>query len=215
MSKYSARNPPKSDDEKVETKKYACCILYPDSNTYNVDSIISELANQHISFSVSPIHDRDIKEDGSPKKPHYHLLVAYPNATTLNNFCNLFYVCGLQKSDLHIVQLCYSGLGYFRYLTHKDNPEKAQYDDNEIRIFNDYNGIFEKFKKTEKDKTNNLVRIFQLVDELDTISFHTLMQYLMLNEVDLFEMITSSSALAICVKEYQRSLEYDKKLLKE
>ena len=146
MSK-TVRNPPKSDEEKVETKKYACCILYPDSTTYNVDCIISELASQHISFAVSPIHDRDIKEDGSPKKPHYHLLVAYPNATTLNNFCNLFQVCGLQKSDLHIVQLCYSGIGYFRYLTHKDNPEKAQYDDNEIRIFNDYNGVFDKFNE--------------------------------------------------------------------
>lgn len=215
MSK-SARNPPlKKDEDKVETKKYACCILYPDSTTYNVDSIIMELANQHISFAVSPIHERDIKEDGSPKKPHYHFLVAYPNATTLNNFKSLFEICGLQKSDLHVVQLCYSGVGYFRYLTHKDNPEKAQYDDNEIRIFNDYNGIFEKFQKTEKDKTNNLIRIFQLVDELDTISFHTLMQYLMLNEVELFKMITSSSALAICIKEYQRSLEYDKKQLKE
>lgn len=214
MSKNSARNPPKNED-KVETKKYACCILYPDSTTYNVDSIITELANQHISFAISPIHDRDIKEDGSPKKPHYHFLVAYPNATTLNNFKSLFEICGLQKSDLHVVQLCYSGVGYYRYLTHKDNPEKAQYEDIGIRVFNDYNGIFEKFQKTEKDKTDNLIRIFQIVDYLDTVSFHSLMQYLMLNEVELFKMITSSSALAICIKEYQRSLEYDKKQLKE
>lgn len=215
MSTNSIRNPPQDEKPQVEKKKYACCILYPDSTTYNVDSIISELANQHISFAVSPCHDRDVKEDGSPKKPHYHLLVAYSNATTLNNFKSLFEFCGMQKSDLHMVFLCNSGLGYFRYLTHKDNPEKAQYNDNDIRIFNDYNGIFEKFKKTEKNKTDNLIRIFQLVDELETISFHTLMQYLMLNEVELFQMITSSSALAICIKEYQRSFEYDRKLSKE
>ena len=183
-------------------------IVYPDSAPNDWQDILARLC---IPAFISPLHDKDTNPTGEPKKPHYHLLVAYPNATTLNNFCNLFQVCGLQKSDLHIVQLCYSGVGYFRYLTHKDNPEKAQYDDNKIRIYNDYDGVFEKFQKTEKDKTNNLVRIFQLVDELDTISFHTLMQYLMLNEVELFKMITSSSALAICIKEYQRSLEYDKK----
>lgn len=199
------------NSSQVEKKKYACCVLYPDSESYNCENLISELASQHITFAVSPIHDKDLKEDGSPKKPHFHLLVAYPNATTLNNFKSLFEICGMQKSDLHMIEFCNSGVGYYRYLTHKDNPEKAQYEDSEIRIFNDYNGIFEKFQKTEKDKTNNLIRIFQIVDELDTVSFHSLMQYLMLNEVELFKMITSSSALAICIKEYQRSLEYDKK----
>lgn len=210
MSKKSVRNP-----SQVEKKKYACCVLYPDSESYNCEKLISELASQHITFAVSPIHDMDLKEDGSNKKPHFHLLVAYPNATTLNNFKSLFEICGLQKSDLHMVEFCNSGIGYFRYLTHKDNPEKAQYDDCQIRIYNDYDGIFDKFRKTEIDKTNNLIRIFQLVDELDTVSFHSLMQFLMLNEVELFKMITSSSALAICIKEYQRSFEYDKKQLKE
>ena len=66
-------------------------------------------------------------------------------------------------------------------------------------------------KFLKSDKIDNLVRIFQIVDELNAISFHNLIQYLMLNERELFKMLTSSSALAICVKEYQRSLEYDLK----
>lgn len=196
-------------------KKYAFCVLYPDSYSYNCDSVINELANEHITFAVSPLHNKDINENGEIKKAHYHLLLSYPNATTLSTFQSILKVCGLNESDLHCVKFCNSGVGYYRYLTHKDNPEKAQYNDNDIRIFNDFNGIFNKFKKTDIDKTNDLVRIFQLVDDLDTVSFHTLMQYLMLNEVELFRMITSSSALAICIKEYQRSLEYDKKIFKE
>ena len=131
--------------------------------------------------------------------------------TTLNNIRGWFKVCGLPESDLHSVRVCASGVGYFRYLTHKDNPEKAQYKSEDIRIFNDYDEIFKKFANTDSDKVSKLVRIFQIVDELNTISFHNLIQYLMLNERDLFKMITSSSALAICVKEYQRSLEYDLK----
>ena len=197
--------------EPPNKSKYFCCILYPDSVSYNVENIIKSLAEEHLTFAVSPIHDRDVEDDGSPKKEHFHLLLAYSSATTLNNIRLWFSISGLPESDLHSVRVCASAVGYYRYLTHKDNPEKAQYDEKYIRVFNDVDEIFKKFSNTESDKINKLVRIFQIVDELNTISFHFLMQYLMLNERELFKMLTSSSALAICVKEYQRSLEYDLK----
>ena len=196
------RNPPSKS-------KYFCSILYPDSSTYDTDKVIKSLAEEHFTFAVSPIHDRDFEDDGSPKKAHFHLLLAYTSATTLNNIRAWFNACGMPESDLHSVCVCASGVGYFRYLTHKDNPEKAQYNAKDIRVFNDYDDIFKKFAITESDKIDKLVRIFQIVDELNTISFHNLIQYLMLNERDLFKILTCSSALAICVKEYQRSLEYD------
>lgn len=198
------RMPPKKS-------KYFCCVLYPDSSTYCVDKVIKSLAEEHLTFAVSPIHDRDIEDDGSLKKAHYHLLLAYSSATTLNNIRAWFNSCGLPESELHSVRVCASAVGYFRYLTHKDNPEKIQYDESDIRVFNDSDELFKKFSKTSCERVDDLVRIFQIVDELKTISFHTLIQYLMLNERDLFKMLTSSSALAICVKDYQRSLEYDLK----
>ena len=199
------RNPP------TIKSKYFCAILYPDSSTYDADKLIKALAAEHLTFAVSPIHDRDVEDDGSSKKAHYHLLLAYSSATTLNNIRGWFNACGMPESDLHSVRVCASGVGFYRYLTHKDNPEKVQYDDNDIRVFNDSDELFYKFSKTASDKIDDLVRIFQIVDELNTISFHCLIQYLMLNERDLFKLLTSSSALAICVKEYQRSLEYDLK----
>ena len=198
------RNPPTKS-------KYFCAILYPDSISYDADKVIISLAQEHLTFAVSPIHDRDVETDGSPKKRHYHLLLAYSSATTLNNIRGWFNACGMPETDLHSVRVCASGVGYYRYLTHKDNPEKAQYDDKDIRVFNDSDELFKKFSKTASEKIDDLVRIFQIVDELNTISFHSLVQYLMLNERDLFKMLTSSSALAICVKEYQRSLEYDQR----
>lgn len=197
--------------EPPNKSKYFCFVLYPDSTTYDVDKIIKALAEEHLSFAVSPIHDKDIDDDGSLKKAHYHLLLAYSSATTLNNIRGWVNACGMPASELHSVRVCASAVGYYRYLTHKDNPEKAQYDDNAIRVFNDYDELFKKFSKTASEKIYDLVRIFQIVDELNTISFHSLIQYLMLNDRDLFKMLTSSSALAICVKEYQRSLEYDLK----
>ena len=198
------RNPPSKS-------KYFCAVLYPDSSTYDADKLIKALADEHLSFAVSPIHDRDTEDDGSLKKAHYHLLLAYSSATTLNNIQCWFRVCGMPESDLHSVRVCASGVGYYRYLTHLDNPEKAQYQASDIRVFNDPDEVFKKFSKSVSDKIDDLVRIFQIVDELNTISFHNLVQYLMFNERDLFKLLTTSSALAICVKEYQRSLEYDLK----
>ena len=198
------RNPPKKS-------KYFCAMLYPDSQTYDVEQVIKALAQEHLTFAVSPIHNRDVEEDGSPKKCHYHILLAYSSATTLNNIRGWFRACGMPDSDMHSIRVCASGVGYYRYLTHKDNPEKAQYDVKDLRIFNDFDGIFKNFENSDSDKIDKRVRIFQIVDELNTISFHNLLQYLMLNERDLFKMLTSSSALAICVKEYQRSLEYEQR----
>ena len=198
------RNPPTKS-------KYFCALLYPDSTTYDADKIIKALAEEHLTFALSPVHDKDVEKDGSIKKAHYHLLLAYTSATTLSNIRGWFKACGMPESELHSVRVCASGVGYFRYLIHKDNPEKAQYDANDIRIFNDSDELFKKFSKTASEKIDDLVRIFQIVDELNTISFHSLIQYLMFNERDLFKMLTSSSALAICVKDYQRSLEYDLK----
>lgn len=197
--------------EPPNKSKYFCCILYPDSASYDTDNLIKALAEEHLTFAVSPLHDRDIDGNGTPKKAHFHLLLAYSSATTLNNIRGWINACGMPESELHSVRVCASGVGYFRYLTHKDNPEKVQYDDKDIRVFNDSDDLFKKFSKTASEKIDDLVRIFQIVDELNTISFHSLIQYLMLNERDLFKMLTSSSALAICVKEYQRSLEYDLK----
>lgn len=198
------RNPPTKS-------KYFCAVLYPSSSTYDVDKLIKALAEEHLTFAVSPIHNRDVEEDGSPKKEHYHLLLAYASATTLNNIKGWFKACGMPESDLHSVRVCASGVGYYRYLTHMDNPEKAQYAAKDIRVFNDSDELFKKFSKSASDRIDDLARIFQIVDELNTISFHSLIQYLMLNERDLFKLITSSSALAICVKEYQRSLEYEQR----
>ena len=28
-------------------------------------------------FEISPLHDKDVKEDGTPKKPHYHIIVGF------------------------------------------------------------------------------------------------------------------------------------------
>ena len=48
-------------------------ISYLDSSSI---SDISESLNSHfIPAVISPLHCKDINDDGSPKKPHFHILI--------------------------------------------------------------------------------------------------------------------------------------------
>lgn len=105
-------------------------VCYPDSLPLNWQDILIESG---IACAISPLHDKDINPTGEPKKPHYHIILNYDNTTTYNNVCKF-----LEPFNCPIPQPLESIRGYFRYLTHKDNPEKYQYDSSDIVCFNGF-----------------------------------------------------------------------------
>ena len=50
-------------------------ISYPESS--NVEDIKKALDVSGYDWALSPLHDMDKKDDGSPKKPHYHWLLGF------------------------------------------------------------------------------------------------------------------------------------------
>lgn len=73
-------------------------------------------------------HDSDVKEDGTLKEPHWHINIVLREWKTVKGVCNL--IEGNQNSlaiplndkrDAH------------EYLTHKNDPDKFQYDENLIK----------------------------------------------------------------------------------
>lgn len=105
-------------------------VCYPESLPDNWQDILIESG---IPFAISPLHDRDINPDNTEKKPHYHIILNYDNTTTYNNVVRF-----LEPFNCPIPQPLESIRGYYRYLTHKDNPEKFQYDESEIVCFNGF-----------------------------------------------------------------------------
>lgn len=94
-------------------------IIYPESwPTWEQD-----LRGLHMPIVVSPIHDRDVTEEGEPKKPHHHGIISWGNATTLRNALNTLAPFGIEY-----IEPVGSYQGYCRYLCHMDDPDKAQYD---------------------------------------------------------------------------------------
>lgn len=104
-------------------------ILYTDSMPDNVFDLISDL---HVPCALSPLHDMDIKDDGTGelKKPHYHLLFCLDAKTTEHAAREM--IASIGGVGLEIVK---SKRSYARYLCHLDNSEKAQYDKSGIKLF--------------------------------------------------------------------------------
>ena len=78
------------------------------------------------------LHDRDIKEDGTPKTPHLHLVIWDSVASSKKGFIHLL-AEGLKLPDNVITaDPCPRVAMAVQYLTHMNAPQKAQYLENEI-----------------------------------------------------------------------------------
>lgn len=75
------------------------------------------------------LHDRDVKDDGTPKEPHYHFLFV------LNRSRRLADIQSTMKKTLQgnvMLQPCHSVSDSYGYLTHEDEDDKAKYDESDI-----------------------------------------------------------------------------------
>lgn len=105
---------------------YEVCNLYEEH--YEKYYLIRRLkASNFVYFGV--LHNRDYFPTGEAKKPHYHLIVGIEGDSrhTKEEIIKFFN----NDNSLHIRSVR-NPKGYVRYLTHKDNLEKAQYDDKEV-----------------------------------------------------------------------------------
>ena len=100
-------------------------IVYPESAPDNWQDILVE---QRVPCFISPLHEHDINPDGSKKKSHYHVMVMYDSVKTVQQASDLFSLIGGVGQE--IIQ---SQRGYARYLCHLDNPEKYQYNIDDVR----------------------------------------------------------------------------------
>lgn len=124
-------NPEKVTKKKIVKRRNWTFILYPESAPVGWRS---QLQESGITACISPLHDQDINPTGEPKKPHYHIILNYPGPTTYNAVSD--FTASLNAT---IPRALESVRGMYRYFTHQDNPEKAQYEPDEIQSVNGFN----------------------------------------------------------------------------
>lgn len=121
------------------------------------DDWVDQLTQTGLPFCVSPLHDKDVNPDNTPKKPHWHVIVSWGNNTTYRNAKTL---CKVLNSPFP--QILRGVTGAYRYHTHKDNPEKYQYTENSMT----YNGWLPPLDGNEVTRIKREIKEMVLIEDV-------------------------------------------------
>lgn len=177
------------------TRNFAT-VVYPESAPENWIDIIRD---SHINCLISPLHDSDLNPDGSPKKPHYHVLIMFDSVKTLEQ-CEEFTKSfgGVGKEKINSIR------GYARYLCHLDNPEKAPYNPNDvINIgYEDYQELI----SLPTDKYGAIREMMQYCYSEGITNFSDLLMYASEYNETWFRVLCDNGTYVI--KEFLKSMTY-------
>jgi len=166
--------------------------LYPEDDTHveKLQYIMNYFEYAYI------LHDKDKWEDeteehkvGDLKKPHWHVIICFKNPRSIESI--------KKELDLPHIETC-NFYAYSRYLIHKDQPQKYQY--NELEIFTNIElRIMNALKKDYNSKEQNSRLL------LDYIFSH--------NSYVSFKMLTDYALEHDCLLELQKNTYFYSKLV--
>lgn len=173
------------------TRNYAI-VVYPDSAP---DDWRERLSDEHVQALISPLHDKDCNPDGSQKKPHYHVMVMYDSVKTQEQVDELWdRVLGPNRVKRY--EVVNSTRGYARYLCHKDNPEKAQYSDEDVIALG--GADYEDLIQLATDDRSTLRMVFAYIREHGIRYYDELIDACMEDGLhSMFALITEKRTLAV------------------
>ena len=182
-------------------------IVYPESAPEHWREILDKT---YLRWIESPLHDKDVNEDGEIKKPHWHILLSFEGPVTLK---------AVEKIALQLncpePRKVGSGKGLVRYMIHKDNPEKFQYSIDEIVAHNGAD-VASYFEMTH---TNKLVLMKEIVNFIVKNEIDNYADFLMVciaKSDEWFDIAINYNTLAInkCIDAvWQKKNKFNKKTL--
>ena len=171
-------------------------VVYPESAKPQWKEYLSELKTP---VFISPLHDSDVNPNGEPKKAHYHIMLMYDGKKSKEQILEVFDAIG--GVGCEIVQ---TTRGYARYLCHLDNPEKHQYNVDDVISYGgaDYMSTI----GLPVDKYKAIREMMAWCNENGVLMYSDLLEYAASNRSDWFRLLCDSCTLVI--KEYLKSKEY-------
>ena len=191
-------------NKKDERTRNWTMVVYPESAPKNWREILDNL---HVPYLVSPLHDKDLNPDGKVKKPHWHVVLVFENMKAYHQIKEL-----ADKLNAPIPQKVESLRGMVRYLAHTDNPEKYQYnrEDIENHGVDDINKYFE----TTASLRAMTIALTKYVITEQITSYAELIIYAMKKGDDWFDVVSQHtiyfSAIVKSVWQDQQNAEVEK-----
>lgn len=174
------------------TRNFAS-VVYPESAPENWQEILAE---EFIPAFISPLHDQDLNPTGEVKKAHYHVILMFDGVKTVDQAKEVF-----EKIGGVGCEVIKSIRGYARYLCHLDNPEKAQYQPDEVRSLcgADYSSVI----GLVIDKYKAIKEIINFCRDNMIVSYSDLLEFAMDERPDWFRVLCDNGSYV--VKEYLKS----------
>ena len=168
-------------------------ILYPESAVPDWENV---LAAQHVQAVVSPLHDKDISADGSPKKAHYHIMILFQSKKSESQVQKIFDLIGAIKC-----QPVNDTRSQLRYFCHMDDYNKAQYSSGDVKTFSGIDYI--SLVSSSADKYQAVKEMISWVNENNCKTFSKLLEYASENDDNWFHSLCDNSGYVM--KEYIKS----------
>lgn len=118
-----------------------------------------------VRWAASPVHDKDINPDGTTKKPHRHLLLAFRTVKTYEQAKEI-----TDRLGGTIPQPCRDTRGLVRYFLHLDNPEKAPYERKDIVAGGGFD-LEDALKPTGSEEEDILDEMCQFIEDNWIVEF--------------------------------------------
>lgn len=137
------------------------CEVVSDLEHLPESKILEVLKNQYsIDKWVYILHDKDLKEDGTPKNPHWHIYLHFDNARQFKYIAKWF---GIPVSFVSKIK------GRFcdavSYAIHKNRPNKFQYSTDELK----YKNVDISLELAQSEvKGIKDTRLFEILSDIDT-----------------------------------------------
>lgn len=181
-------------------------VLYPESAPNDWRGVLDD---EHIQWVESPLHDKDTNPDGTPKKPHWHILLMFEGKKSYEQIKEI-----TDKLNAPIPQKTASARGLVRYMVHMDNPEKFQYNVSDI-IGHGGADVSELLKPSSSERYSMIREMIAFVREHGIVEFQDLMDYAATNRFDdWFPMLCDSSSYVMscyiksCRNRLQKPVDY-------
>lgn len=142
-------------------------VAYPDSVP---EDWREKLDDEHLQWIESPLHDSDVNADGTPKKPHWHVMVIFSSVKT--------YAQAKEIADLTngtVPQVVKDKRAMVRYFVHMDNPEKTQYNVSDLIAHGGADILGD--LQSASDRYIMIAEMMDFVDQGGVTEFFELMQY--------------------------------------
>lgn len=172
-------------------------LVYPDSAP---EDWLTRLEDCKVQAYVSPLHDKDINKDGSPKKPHHHVLIDFSGGKN-EAFCQgiIDEVGGANGKG----EVCRSKEASIRYLVHLGSTDKFHYNPDDIICFGGAS-LKKYFSDAEVEDVSTVTQVVNYIKGQKHILFCDFVDYCIENQNSWLRAMRSTW-FSNLVKEYIKS----------